>query len=173
MSPTRQPTVESATVLADFLRLTEDGRNWIFQQYFSALSAEDFVELEVLMQNSKAMHSGGHKPDFHELAHKRLMDDPTLSAGEKVLLAALILFELYEVSDFHSRQITETLKQNSIPLGNITSALAGLINRGEVEFSDSIRSVPNAHKRYRLTKQGMDAAKKTALMPHLKPNLRE
>jgi len=163
MKTSKQPTPESATLLAALLNAQEESILWIFRQLASTFEPEQIAKFTQILDH--AHHDLPNTPALDELAKDRLLEDVSLSSGEKVLLAALVLSELYEIVDFHSRQITETLKQNSNPIGNITSALTGLINRGEVEIADSTRAAPNSHKRYRLTQQGLTAAKELAAAP--------
>lgn len=147
-------TIQSSRVFFELMNLPADDRSWVLQQYWQSLDREDRKELQSLFAESGLAESGNTSPLF-ESAKERLLEDPDLTAGEKVLLAALVLRELYEVEEFHSRQITETLKEASNPVKNITAALNGLMSKGEAVVADPNRT---GHKRYRLTSAGISAA---------------
>lgn len=84
-----------------------------------------------------ALHKG-NLSEIYEDAKERLLEDASLSAREKVLLAALMLFELHEIQEFHGRQVTETLRDVSNPVNNITAALSGLISSEEGEAVEGV-----------------------------------
>jgi hypothetical protein len=150
-------TERNSRVLADLMGLSAPERLWVQQQYWQSLTREDREELQELLAESTGSAARAVE-SLYEQAKERLLEDPGLAAGEKVLLAALILSELYEIEDFHSRQITETLREASNPVNNITAALNGLIGKREAEITDTARAATNAHKRYRLTEAGRASA---------------
>lgn len=147
-------TIQSSRVFSELMSLPAADRSWVLQQYWQSLNREDQGELQSLFSESVEGSPATASPLF-ESAKERLLEDPDLTAGEKVLLAAMILRELYEIEEFHSRQITETLREASNPVNNITAALNGLMSKGEAEVAEPQRT---GHKRYRLTSAGISAA---------------
>ena len=156
-------TAKSTRLLADLLELPEWEQQWILREYWTALDPAEREALAFLF--SESTETGTHTPSLFELAKSRLLDDTGLTAGEKVLLAALMLRELYEIEDFNSRQITENLRDLATPVNNVTAALNGLIAKGEVTIADPARAARNAHKRYRLSAEGLLSATALARPP--------
>lgn len=154
-------TAGGSKVLAALMELSPLEQHWVHLQFWQSLSKEEAFQLRELVDGNHAQASESEENLFG-LAKERLLEDPHLNAGEKVLLAALILAELYEVQDFHSRQITETLREAANPVNNITAALSGLIAKGEAEIADPERAARNSHKRYRLTSHGLLSASSIA-----------
>jgi|GEM_PF-2385359 len=150
-------TAGASQVLTDLLNLTPEERLWVREQDVGCMDADEREELQALLAE-ESRNPGQVAHNLDDQARERLMEDPGLAAGEKVLLAALILRELYEVKEFHSRQITEYLKEASNTVNNITAALNGLISKGEAEVAGPDRTAKNVHKRYQLTAAGISAA---------------
>ncbi|MEO5716430.1 MAG: hypothetical protein ABIT37_23330 [Luteolibacter sp.] len=151
------PTPASARVFADLIHLPVMEQNWVILQYWHSLDNAQVVRLQDFLKDACDSHSDPGS-GLYENAKERLLEDTDLSAREKVLLAALMLSELHEIQEFHGRQVTETLRDASNPVNNITAALSGLISRGEAEIGDQGPTARNAHKRYRLTREGLLAA---------------
>ena len=149
-------TARSSRLLADLIDLGDEERDWVLGEYWRSLDADEQNSLRQLLSAGAAglptMNPAGSLAD---LARERLLEDPGLTAGEKVLLSALYLKELYEVQEFHGRQITAVLREVANPVNNITAALTGLISKGEAEVANAERAARNAHKRYRLTTEGL------------------
>jgi hypothetical protein len=148
-------TIHSAKVFSDLMGLSNSDRCWVLQQYWHSLGRDDQSELKKEIFSEMSETGANLETALYESAKERLLEDPNMTAGEKVLLAALVLRELYEISEFHSRQITETLREASNPVNNITAAINGLIGKGEVEIVEPQRL---GHKRYCLTSGGISAA---------------
>lgn len=149
-------TARSSRLLADLMDLGDEERDWVLGEYWRSLDGEEQSHLRHLLftqvEGLPAVTAAGGLAD---MARERLLEDPGLTAGEKVLLSALYLKELYEVQEFHGRQITGVLREVANPVNNITAALTGLISKGEAEVANAERAAKNAHKRYRLTTEGL------------------
>lgn len=154
-------TPASADVFAKLMHLQDTEQIWVVLQYWQSLNSRQVTELQELLKTACVSHSAP-EDSLYENAKERLLEDTDLSARERVLLAALMLAELHDIRDFHGRQVTETLRDASNPVNNITAALNGLISKGEAEIADQGPAARNAHKRYRLTPEGMRAAEDAA-----------
>jgi hypothetical protein len=97
--------------------------------------------------------------DIHELFGQA---GPLHSDQERVLLAALWFQEYGGVDSFTSQQVNNELKQMGFGVANITAALTRLMGQRPAlaqQVSKSGRA-QQARKRYRLTRAGMDAARR-------------
>ena len=154
-------TTLSSQALTKLMELSPLEQQWVQQQFFSSLEEGERSEYLSLL-GSVGSADEGETAAPADFARERLLEVPDLTAGEKVLLAALIVSELFEASAFHSRQLTEVLRQSSNPVKNITAAINGLIGKGEMEVADPSRAAKNSHKRYKLTSEGLIAANSVA-----------
>lgn len=158
--PTTTP--EASMVLATLMKLSPAEVEWVLVEYWAWLDPDERQHFRGLFEGRASVLEGEAKPEPFEQARERLLEDTAMSAGEKVLLAALHLLELHGVDDFQGRQITETLRSFSNPVKNITAALNGLIAKGEAEVANPARVARHAHKRYQLTSDGVRAAESLA-----------
>lgn len=149
-------TARSSRLLADLMDLGDEERDWVLGEYWRSLDGDERGSLRQLFSaQMDGLKPAAEEGGLADQARERLLEDPGLTAGEKVLLSALYLKELYEVQEFHGRQITAVLREVSNPVNNITAALNGLIAKGEAEVGNPSRAAKNAHKRYRLTTEGL------------------
>jgi len=147
-------TVASTEVLHKLISLSEAEQHWAVKQYFSKLDDSGTESLAKLLQNLQdigiAVGIEAQIPVYAQ-AKECLLESTQLAAVEKVLLAVVIISTLYEVETFHSRQVTETLRDASNSVGNVTAALNGLIARGDVGIQPDDSG---GHKRYHITDDG-------------------
>lgn len=155
------PTPNGAKVFAELLQLKATEQEWVLHQYCETLDSSQVAKMQELLERSCSTQTDLVSGVYND-AKERLLEDADLSAREKVLLTGLMLFELHEIEEFHGRQVTETLRDVSNPVNNITAALTGLISKGEAEIVDQGPAAKNVHKRYRLTREGMFAANEIA-----------
>jgi hypothetical protein len=153
----QEVTALSTDLLARLVPATQAEQQWIIGNYWKSLTPENREAQRELLD--KIDQELGTEESLFERARSRLLDDPRLAAGDKVKLAALMLADMYELDSFQSRQITEALREMSNPVGNVTAAINGLIQHGEVEIDESGSSGKRSHKRYRLTDLGLRNAK--------------
>lgn len=158
-------TAKSSRLLADLMDLGDEEREWVLGEYWRSLDGDERESLRQLFSDQvDALPAVAVAGGLADLSRERLLEDPGLTAGEKVLLSALYLKELYELQEFHGRQITAVLREVANPVNNITAALNGLISKGEAEVANPGRAAKNAHKRYRLTTEGLVEAATIARM---------
>lgn len=149
-------TARSSRLLADLMDLGDEERDWVLGEYWRSLDGDEQTSLRhLLFEQVEGLPALPAVRGLADMARERLLEDTGLTAGEKVLLSALYLKELYEVQEFHGRQITGVLREVANPVNNITAALTGLITKGEAEVANAERAAKNAHKRYRLTTEGL------------------
>ena len=140
--------------------LSQRERGWVVENLWRSRSPEERGDLWIML--SEIQGETPAEESLYEQARRRLLDDPHLTDRYKVLLGALMVDDMFDLKSFHSRQVTEALREVSEGIGNVTSAINGLIQRGDLELADDSPVSKHAHKRYELTPDGRENATRLA-----------